>query len=70
MQAEGRGETDPVTGDQCKNMGPERKSNTKLVSCLQPDRRVEIEVYPVAPTWRSIDSQPKASEDSAPVKLL
>jgi OOP family OmpA-OmpF porin len=44
VQAEGRGESQPVTGDQCKNMGPERKSNAKLVSCLQPDRRVEIEV--------------------------
>jgi OOP family OmpA-OmpF porin len=44
VEAAGRGESEPVTGDQCKNMGPERKSNTKLVSCLQPDRRVEIEV--------------------------
>lgn len=34
------------------------------------NRRVEIELYPVAPTWRSIDPQPKASEDSAPAKLL
>jgi outer membrane protein OmpA-like peptidoglycan-associated protein len=34
------------------------------------NRRVEIELYPVAPAWRSIDSQPKAAEDSAPVKLL
>jgi len=42
--AEGRGESQPVTGDQCKGMGPDRKSNSKLVSCLQPDRRVEIEV--------------------------
>jgi OOP family OmpA-OmpF porin len=42
--AEGRGESQPVTGDQCKGLGPDRKSNSKLVSCLQPDRRVEIEV--------------------------
>jgi outer membrane protein OmpA-like peptidoglycan-associated protein len=34
------------------------------------NRRVEIELYPVAPTWHSIDSPPKASEESAPVKLL
>jgi hypothetical protein len=26
-------------------MGPERGSNRKLVNCLQPDRRVEIEVF-------------------------
>jgi OOP family OmpA-OmpF porin len=42
--AEGRGESQPVTGDSCKGLGPDRKSNAKLVSCLQPDRRVEIEV--------------------------
>jgi OOP family OmpA-OmpF porin len=44
VQAEGRGESQPVTGDQCKNMGKEHKSNSKLVSCLQPDRRVDIEL--------------------------
>jgi OOP family OmpA-OmpF porin len=44
LQAQGHGEANPVTGDQCKNMGPERKSNRKLVDCLQPDRRVEVEV--------------------------
>ena len=44
IRAEGKGESDPVTGDQCKRMGPERGSNRKLVQCLQPDRRVEIEV--------------------------
>src|SRR5690349_766440 len=41
IQVEGRGEADPVTGDQCKNMGPEKAANKKLVACLQPDRRVE-----------------------------
>jgi OOP family OmpA-OmpF porin len=44
VQAEGRGEANPVTGQQCAKMGPERKSNKKLVDCLQPDRRVEIQV--------------------------
>ena len=43
--AEGRGEEQPVTGDDCSRMGPERGSNRKLVNCLQPDRRVEIEVF-------------------------
>ena len=42
VQAEGRGESEPVT--QCSRMGPENAKNAKLVSCLQPDRRVEIEV--------------------------
>ncbi|HYD57236.1 MAG TPA: OmpA family protein [Burkholderiales bacterium] len=42
VQTEGKGESEPVA--QCGKMGPERGSNQKLVSCLQPDRRVEIEV--------------------------
>ncbi|MCX8087555.1 MAG: OmpA family protein [Rhodocyclaceae bacterium] len=44
IYAEGKGEKQPVTGDKCKNMGKEHRSNKKLVECLQPDRRVEIEV--------------------------
>ena len=76
VQAEGRGESQPVTGDQCKGMGPERKSNAKLVSCLQPDRRVEIEVLgsrevaagtsgassgASAPSGSSVSTQPQPS---------
>lgn len=37
--AQGKGEAAPVTGDQCKKM-----AGKKLIECLQPDRRVEIEV--------------------------
>jgi OOP family OmpA-OmpF porin len=44
VYTEGKGETQPVTGDKCKNMGPENGRNKKLVECLQPDRRVNIEV--------------------------
>ena len=40
VQAEGRGEIDPVTKPgQC-----EGKRSPKLIACLQPDRRVDIEV--------------------------
>jgi OmpA-OmpF porin, OOP family len=39
VRSEGRGESDPVTGDQCKGV-----KGAKLISCLQPDRRVDIEV--------------------------
>lgn len=40
VYAEGKGKTQPVTKpDQCK--GPKSK---KVIECLQPDRRVEIEV--------------------------
>lgn len=44
VQAEGRGKDSSITGDECDKMGPARKSNRKLVACLQPDRRVEIQV--------------------------
>jgi OmpA-OmpF porin, OOP family len=44
ITAEGKGESQPVTGDDCKKLGAERAANKKLVACLQPDRRVEIEV--------------------------
>src|SRR5688572_26239752 len=43
VKAEGKGESQPVTD--CRKMGPERGNNKKLVECLQPDRRVEIEVF-------------------------
>ena len=44
VYTEGKGEKQPVSGDRCKNMGKDHRSNKKLVECLQPDRRVEIEV--------------------------
>ena len=39
VRFEGRGKSEPVTGDQCKGVRGE-----KLIQCLQPDRRVDIEV--------------------------
>lgn len=57
IQVEGRGEDNPVTGDQCTRMGPEKASNRKLVSCLQPDRRVEAEL---------LGSRETASRGAAP----
>ena len=44
ITAQGKGESQPVTGEDCKKLGAESGSNKKLVACLQPDRRVEIEV--------------------------
>lgn len=44
VYTEGKGEKQPVTGDKCKGLGAESGKNKKLVSCLQPDRRVDVEV--------------------------
>jgi OOP family OmpA-OmpF porin len=41
LYAEGKGEKQPVTGDKC---GTSVKKSKKLIDCLQPDRRVEIEI--------------------------
>jgi OOP family OmpA-OmpF porin len=44
VYTEGKGESQSLTGDQCNNLGAESGRNKKLVECLQPDRRVEIEL--------------------------
>jgi OOP family OmpA-OmpF porin len=44
IYTEGKGESSPVTGEKCQKMGREHRSNKKLVACLAPDRRTEIEV--------------------------
>ncbi|MDP2793948.1 MAG: OmpA family protein [Sulfurisoma sp.] len=41
VYTEGKGEKQPVTGDKC---GKSEKKAKQLIDCLQPDRRVEIEV--------------------------
>src|SRR5690606_36352327 len=40
VYTEGKGETQPVTGDTCNSV----RGRTALIDCLQPDRRVEVEV--------------------------
>ncbi|MCL2830237.1 MAG: OmpA family protein [Betaproteobacteria bacterium] len=40
VYTEGKGKTKPVTGDTCKG----NKKTKALIQCLQPDRRVEIEM--------------------------
>jgi len=44
LQVEGHGKDNPVTGDQCDHMGRASAKNSKLIACLQPDRRVEAEL--------------------------
>jgi len=40
IYTEGKGESQPVTGTSCDNVN----ERSALISCLQPDRRVEVEV--------------------------
>jgi OmpA-OmpF porin, OOP family len=44
LSFEAKGAREPVTAGRCEAMGAETKHNAKLVACLQPDRRVVIEV--------------------------
>lgn len=43
-RVEAKGESEPVTGDTCKDLGAEDAKNAKLVDCLEKDRRAVIEV--------------------------
>jgi len=45
LRFDAKGARDPITVGRCDGMGPETKQNVKLVACLQPDRRVDIEVW-------------------------
>jgi OOP family OmpA-OmpF porin len=44
VYTEGKGEKQPVTGDKCKSLGKDSAKTKALIDCLQPDRRVDIEV--------------------------
>ena len=44
LQVEGKGKSEPITGNECSKMGPENNKNQKLIACLQPDRRVDAEL--------------------------
>jgi OOP family OmpA-OmpF porin len=43
VQLDARGAAEPLTGGSCDGLGEARRTNAKLVACLQPDRRVEIQ---------------------------
>jgi OOP family OmpA-OmpF porin len=47
MKTAGKGKLEPVTANACKGMGAESGANRRLVECLQPDRRVDIELFGV-----------------------
>jgi OOP family OmpA-OmpF porin len=68
VQVEGRGETQPVSGDSCKNMGRESGRNAKLVACLQPDRRVDVEVIGTRAPQASQTAPAPAAAPAAPAQ--
>lgn len=39
-----KGEAEPISADDCIDMGPENRQNRALIECLQPDRRVAVVV--------------------------
>ena len=43
VYTEGKGSDQSVTGEACNNMGAANGGNKKLVNCLAPDRRVDLE---------------------------
>jgi OOP family OmpA-OmpF porin len=58
LQVEGKGKSEPITGEQCRNMGPETNKNQKLIACLQPDRRVDAELLGSRETTAGATSAP------------
>lgn len=45
IQTTGVGKSNPVTGNSCNNLGKDSSRNKKLIDCLAPDRRVNIDIY-------------------------
>jgi OOP family OmpA-OmpF porin len=61
LQVEGRGKTEPMTGNECSKLGPENNKNAKLIACLQPDRRVDAELLGSRETTASTPSAPASA---------
>lgn len=45
VRTSAKGETEPASGDACVDTGPQVRRNAALLECLQPDRRVDLEVH-------------------------
>ena len=44
LQLVAMGERDPITSGACELVGAKDRSDARLITCLEPDRRVEIEL--------------------------
>ena len=56
LQVEGKGKSEPITGNECSNLGAENNKNQKLIACLQPDRRVDAALLGSRESTASIGS--------------
>ncbi|HEX9432303.1 MAG TPA: OmpA family protein [Burkholderiales bacterium] len=61
LQVEGKGKSEPITGNECAKMGPDSNKNQKLIACLQPDRRVDAELLGSRETTASTSSAPASA---------
>jgi len=66
LQVEGKGESQPVTGNECAKMGAESNKNQKLIACLQPDRRVDAELLGSRESTASTGTPSAAGATSSP----
>lgn len=64
LQVEGKGKSEPITGEQCRNMGPDSNKNQKLIACLQPDRRVDATLLGSRESTESTSSAGSTSSNS------
>jgi len=65
LEVEGKGKSEPVTGNECSNLGRESNKNQKLIACLQPDRRVDPELLGSRESTASTGSSPASSGSSS-----
>src|SRR5260221_817403 len=61
LQVEGKGKSEPITGNGCAKMRPDSNKNQKLIACLQPDRRVDAELLGSPETTASTSSAPASA---------
>jgi OmpA-OmpF porin, OOP family len=61
LQVAGRGESQPITGNECSKLGKDNNKNQKLIACLQPDRRVDAELLGSREQTASTPSAPAAT---------
>ena len=64
LQVEGKGKSEPITGNECSKLGPESNKNQKLIACLQPDRRVDAALLGSRESTASTGSSTSSSAGS------